>query len=90
MTGGANFTRLIYPYASSGSSRLTRVTVGLKLDRVWLALRIYDTTLVFVCSICMCVCVCTSEKKKKKKTREREEAQGKPGEIHLFNNSQRG
>lgn len=57
MTGGANFTRLIYPYASSGGSRLTRVTVGLKLDRVWLALRIYDATLVFVCSICVCVCV---------------------------------
>lgn len=45
---------------------------------------------LFVRYVCVCVCVCTSEKKKKKKTREREEAQGKPGEIHLFNNSQRG
>lgn len=58
MTGGANFTRLIYPYASSGGSHLTRVTVGLKLDRLWLALRIYDGALVFVCSMCVHKSVC--------------------------------
>lgn len=55
MTGGANFTRLIYPYVSSGGSHLTGVMAGLKLDRLWLALRIYDAAPVFVCSMCVCV-----------------------------------
>lgn len=54
MTGGANFTRLIYPYVSSGGSHLTGVMAGLKLDRLWLALRIYDAAPVFVCSMCVC------------------------------------
>ena len=57
MTGGANFARLIYPYASSRGSRLTRLTVGLKLDLLRLVLRIYDAVLVFVCSVCVCVCL---------------------------------
>lgn len=77
MTGGANFTRLIYPYASSGGSRLTRVTVGLKLDRVWLALRIYDATLVFVCSICVCVYIREEEEEEEEKERRRRENLGK-------------
>lgn len=63
MTGGANFTRLIYPYVSSSGSHLTGVMAGLKLDRPWLASRIYDCVLLFVCS----ARVNTSEKKKKKK-----------------------
>lgn len=53
MTGGANFTRLIYPDASSGCSHLPRVTVGLKLDRLRLVWRIYDAAPVFVCSVCV-------------------------------------
>ncbi len=58
MTGGANFTRLIYPYVSSGGSHLTGVMVGLKLDRLWLALRIYDANPVFVCSMGVCTQKC--------------------------------
>lgn len=71
MTGGANFTRLIYPYVSSSGSHLTGAMVGLKLDRLWLASRIYDAVLVFVCL----VCVNTSEKKKKRERRCRENLQ---------------
>lgn len=50
MTGGANLTRLIYPYVSSSHSRLTGMMVRLKLDRLRLAPTIYDVGLVFVCS----------------------------------------
>lgn len=81
MTGGANFTRLIYPYASSGGSHLTRVTVRLKLDRLWLALRIYGTIPVFVCSMCLhvqkCVCVCSEYIREEEKDRRHRENLGK-------------
>lgn len=71
VTGGANFARLIYPYVSSSGSHLTGVMAGLKLDRPWLASRIYDCVLLFVCL----ARVNTSERKKKRGRRRRENLQ---------------
>lgn len=62
-TGGADFTLLIYPYVSSGGSRLTGAAVGWKLERPRLAVRIYDAAPVFVCSFQTCEYIRKEERK---------------------------